>query len=113
MRFAVLPAVEFQEFGAAVAERFGGGAVAAGDFGLARQEYERGLPDVVAVESLERPHHFGVKAYARNERVAGGRRLVQDLYGVQRMPEAKALDAENRFELVAVQRRSHAAVRLP
>ena len=34
--FAVLAAVEFQEFGAVFAEGFGGGGVAAGDFGLTR-----------------------------------------------------------------------------
>ena len=87
LRFAVLPAVEFQEFGAVVAERFGGGAVAAGDFGLARQEYQRGLPNVVAVERPESPHHFGVNAYARNERIARGRGLVDNLYGKQRVTE--------------------------
>jgi hypothetical protein len=82
---AILSAVEFQKFGAVVAEGFGGGGVAAGDFCFARKEHQRGLPDIVAVQSAERPHHFGVKSNARNKRCSRGRGLVDNLDGVERV----------------------------
>ena len=45
--------------------------------------------------------------FIRNERVARGGSLVDNLDGVQRVAELKALDAENRFEFGTVQRRRH------
>ena len=107
LRFAVLAAVEFKELCDIVAQRFAGGGMAAGNFGLAWQKYKSRLPDVVAVQRAERPHHFGFEPYARCNRRCCCRSLVDYLDGVERVPEYEALDAECRFEFFAVERRRH------
>ena len=107
LRFAVLAAVEFKELGDIVAQSFARGGVAFGNFCFTRQEYERCLPNVVAVQSAQCTDNFAFDSLTCADVCACGRFLVKNLYGIKRMPEFQTFDAERLFHFFTVEFCTH------
>ena len=107
LRFSVLTAVEFKELGDIVAQSFARGGVTFGNFCFTRQEYERCLPNVIAVQSAQCADNFAFDSLTCADVYACGGFLVKNLYGIKRMPEFQTFDAERLFHFFAVELCTH------